>query len=75
MGLLDEMKNYVVEKKTEHRLSKITKRLRDDPNNKPIISKLDQLYDKREQLLKELHNTEGQIDIALHMLYYNDNKL
>jgi len=73
--IIDKLEKYLNEKKDEKRLKKITNRLRDDPHNIKVLSKLNELYAERERLKKELHNRELEIDACIFMLYYNDNKV
>lgn len=75
MNILDKIEKYANEKKDEKRLKGITRRLREDPHNIKVLSKLEELYAERERLKTALHNRELEIDACIFMLYYNDNKV
>lgn len=72
MSFLDKIEAYMEETAHENRLKKISNRLRNNPKNKPVIKRLEQLYNEREKLKKDLEKKETEIDFCLLYLYKND---
>lgn len=72
MGFLDNIDSYLKERKNESRLNTISKRLRNNPDNKGVMKKLNILYEERQALKKALEKKELEIDFCLNYLYYND---
>lgn len=72
MGFFNKVEQYINEKEKASQLKGISNRLRNNPNNKEVIQKLNFLYNEREQLKKEIEKKEIEIDFCINYLYYND---
>lgn len=72
MKFIDKLEAYADEISHESRLKKISQRLRNNPKNKVVIKKLEQLYIERERLKKDLEKKETEIDFCLLFLHKND---